>query len=524
MSGNRRSTTGSPWSKPSVSRSTTSPATLRSTRTSSVSNVATQTWPLRRNINPPAQSRSVHSCPQTVSVQLRSIHLHALPRADGDHGFALVVHIQHQLLGLIPAVAEKLLKNPRHIRHQIDRVVPHDGDPQPVISRHLLDLRRLDGNDLRQRHAPHRATGFGQSLNPRPEPQLRRCRTGARAAPPGGPGTHSGTAKTVRRRHGVRQSSIYSRLQLNVPNCQCPHGQSHRCDGSRYAAPVGQWEFVGRADELARLAAAATDPNDRGLILSGAAGLGKSRLLREAVRALPPTQYAVHVAAANIASSGLPFGGLAQVLPPDPPAGLSPAGLLRWAVDTLHDGADGRPIVLAVDDAHLLDPPSAALVHLLVREGATLLATLRTAEPVPPPVTALWTEGLADHAELAPLTPAESRGLLAAMLGAPVEAGSAQRLTRLAGGNPLLMRELVMAATGGGEMTQAYGIWRWTGRITLAPSLADLVDARIGSLTPGVRDVLELVAFGEPVGLPLLLRATDPADAETAEERGLIRV
>jgi DNA-binding CsgD family transcriptional regulator len=287
---------------------------------------------------------------------------------------------------------------------------------------------------------------------------------------------------------------------------------------------VGQWEFVGRADELARLAAAATDPNDRGLILSGAAGLGKSRLLREAVRALPPTQYAVHVAAANIASSGLPFGGLAQVLPPDPPAGLSPAGLLRWAVDTLHDGADGRPIVLAVDDAHLLDPPSAALVHLLVREGATLLATLRTAEPVPPPVTALWTEGLVDHAELAPLTPAESRGLLAAMLGAPVEAGSAQRLTRLAGGNPLLMRELVMAATGGGEMTQAYGIWRWTGRITLAPSLADLVDARIGSLTPGVRDVLELVAFGEPVGLPLLLRATDPADAETAEERGLIRV
>src|SRR3954451_1050893 len=108
MSGNRRSTTGSPWSKPSVSRSTTSPATLRSTRTSSVSNVATQTRPLRRNINPPAQSRPVHGCPQTVSVQLRSVHLHALPRAVGNDRFALVVHIEHQLLGLFVAVAEEL--------------------------------------------------------------------------------------------------------------------------------------------------------------------------------------------------------------------------------------------------------------------------------------------------------------------------------------------------------------------------------------------------------------------------------
>ena len=129
-------------------------------------------------------------------------------------------------------------------------------------------------------------------------------------------------------------------------------------------------------------------------MLSGAPGIGKSRLLHETVRLLPPEQYAVRVAAADIASSGLPFGGMAEVLPPDPPAGLSAAGLLRWAVDVLHADAGDRPIVLAVDDAHLLDPPSAALVHLLVREGATLLATLRIGEPVPPPIGALWTEGL----------------------------------------------------------------------------------------------------------------------------------
>jgi DNA-binding CsgD family transcriptional regulator len=287
---------------------------------------------------------------------------------------------------------------------------------------------------------------------------------------------------------------------------------------------VEHWGFVGRADELTRLTTVATRDSDRGLILSGSAGIGKSRLLHEAVAGLPDEHYAVHCASANIASSGLPFGGLAQILPTDPPAGLSPAGLLRWAVDGLHAESGERPMVLAIDDAHLLDPPSAALTHLLVREGATLLGTLRTAEPVPPPISALWTEGLLSHAELDPLTDDESRQLLTALVRGPVEPGSAQRLIRLGGGNPLLLRELVLAALSGGELTETYGFWRWTGRLTLAPSLADLVGARIGGLTPGVRDVLEMVCFGEPVGLTLLMGAAAAADVEAAEDRGLIRI
>ena len=281
---------------------------------------------------------------------------------------------------------------------------------------------------------------------------------------------------------------------------------------------------MGRSHDLSRLISLATGAPGGGIVISGEPGIGKSRLLREAVRDLPGEQHAVFCAAANVASSGLPFGGLAQILPPDPPAGLSPAGLLHWATDTVRSRAGGRPVVLVVDDAHLLDPPSAALTHLLVREGATLLATVCTGEPVPRPVSALWVEGLVGHADLAPLGTDESRDLLATMLGAPLEASSARRLARLAGGNPLLLRELLIAARDGGELHRSYGVWRWTGRLALAPSLADLVNARIGGLTAGVRDVLDLVAFGEPLGLPLLLRAADPADVETAEDRALIRV
>ncbi|MFE9958023.1 LuxR C-terminal-related transcriptional regulator [Micromonospora sp. NPDC005299] len=286
---------------------------------------------------------------------------------------------------------------------------------------------------------------------------------------------------------------------------------------------MSRWDFVGRTDELNRLLSAVGGPEGRGLLFSGNAGVGKSRLLREGVAALSPDRYAIWSVAASATTAALPFGGLVQVLPAAQPQGLSPAGILRWAVDVLQEQAAGRPIVLAIDDAHLLDPPSAALVHLIARsENATVLGTLRNGEQIPLPIRALWTDDLVDLVELGPLGPSETTGLLAAILGGPVDAGSSERLHRLSAGNPLLLRELVLAASGGDELSKTYGIWKWTGRLELAPSLTDLIDTRIGQLTPGVRAVVELVAFGEPLGLQLLDQAVEPADVEIAEERGLI--
>lgn len=286
-----------------------------------------------------------------------------------------------------------------------------------------------------------------------------------------------------------------------------------------------RWSFVGRTDDLNRLVTAATNENSRGLILSGTAGVGKSRLLRQAINQLPTDRYAVWFASANIANSALPFGGLAQVLPADPPAGLSHSGLLRWAIDALHQQAAGRAIILAIDNAHLLDQASAALVYLIVRStNSTLLGTLLTGRPVPHPIRALWTEDLVDHAELAEMNAADSANLLTSMLDGPVDPVSADRLWRLSEGNALLLRELVIAAQSSGELSQHYRVWRWTGRIELQPSLDDLVNTRIGQLTPGVRAVVEMVALGEPIGLTLLTKAHGAADVETAEERGLIRV
>jgi DNA-binding CsgD family transcriptional regulator len=288
---------------------------------------------------------------------------------------------------------------------------------------------------------------------------------------------------------------------------------------------VPPWSFVGRREELARLTEAAAGATGRGLILGGAAGIGKSRLLREGVAGLDAERLSVWSTTANAATAGLPLGGLSQVLPADQPAPASTSGLLRWAVDALRQQAAGRPIVLAIDDAHLLDPLSATLIYYVARsEHATVLATVRTGEPVPDPVRALWTDDLVERVELGPLTDKEVADLLSQVLGGPVDSASVDRLWQLSQGNALLLRELVLAARASGDINASYGVWRWTGRFELMPTLTEVIDARIGQLTTEVRAVLELVAFGEPIGLPLLVRATTATAVETAEERQLIRV
>ena len=74
---------------------------------------------------------------------------------------------------------------------------------------------------------------------------------------------------------------------------------------------------------------------------------------------------------------------------------------------------------LLVDDAHLLDEGSAALVLLLVSTGPTrVVATVRSGAPCPDAVVALWKEGLAELVELAPLGRSDTLSLAARALGA----------------------------------------------------------------------------------------------------------
>ncbi|WP_345710597.1 AAA family ATPase, partial [Kineococcus glutinatus] len=277
------------------------------------------------------------------------------------------------------------------------------------------------------------------------------------------------------------------------------------------------WPLAGRDEEL-RGVAAAVRPGAAGIVVAGPAGVGKTRLAREALAAPGRRGATVVWAHGSTAARPLPLGAFAGLL--DVRTGDA-AGTIARALDSL---ARQQPLVLAVDDAHLLDEHSAIVLHrVVVRRMAPALVTLRAGEPAPDAVTSLWKDEHLPRLDLAPLDVARTTDLVARVLGGPVEQASAHRLWTLTQGSPLFLRHLLTGEVSAGRFTPASGIWRWTSEPVVSPGLADLLEHQIGGLTAQVQDVVDLVALAEPVAVATLTALTSPADLEEAEGRGLVR-
>ncbi len=286
------------------------------------------------------------------------------------------------------------------------------------------------------------------------------------------------------------------------------------------------WPLVGRREELALVGKTLAAPGASGVVLAGAAGVGKTRLAREALTAAEAQGWVVRWAVATEAAASIPFGALAPLLPAVDEAGEDRLELYRRAAADLVQGAGGGPLALGVDDAHLLDAASAALVHqLALRAEGFVVVTIRTGAPATPdPVVALWKDGLAERLEVQPLDRDEADALVACGLRGQVDGTTLDGLWRLTQGNPLFLRELILAGVASGALSEAAGVWRWDGPITAAPRLVELVEAGLGELDAGERDLVELLAFGEPLGAGLLERIVAAPVLAAAERKGLLSV
>ena len=148
------------------------------------------------------------------------------------------------------------------------------------------------------------------------------------------------------------------------------------------------------------------------------------------------------------------------------------------------DETRGRPLLVFVDDAHLLDSGSAILVHqLALTQAATVLATVRAGEVLPDPVLSLWKDGPAERIEIGSLDDATIEELLASALGGPVDAAAVRELAARSRGNPMFLRELVHGALETGALVEAGGLWRLQGALFPSVRLVELVAPRLGDLS-----------------------------------------
>jgi DNA-binding CsgD family transcriptional regulator len=284
------------------------------------------------------------------------------------------------------------------------------------------------------------------------------------------------------------------------------------------------WPLVGRTAELAAVASA-MDSGARGIVLAGPPGVGKTRLATECLNLAEARDWASAVVRANQAVASIPYGAFAPYLPRAFRQTEGEADALRQAAQAVLALGDDRRLMLFVDDAHELDDGSGALLHLLAGEPSVfLVVTLRAGSAAPAAVTALWKDELLDRIDVRELDATASTELVTEALGGPVDGGTAQSLWRASGGNALFLRELVLGAQDAGTLRDVGGLWRLTGELSPSTRLGEVVGLRLGRLSDAEREVVELVAVGEPVSLEDLVDLARSHCVDELQRRQLVDV
>lgn len=282
------------------------------------------------------------------------------------------------------------------------------------------------------------------------------------------------------------------------------------------------WPLVGRGAEIERVRGSVRDPAASGMVVAGAAGVGKTRLAREALAFARSLGCATAWAAGTLSARTIPFGALAHLLPAELPTRPVPANLLRALADALVAHAGSRRFVLGVDDAHLLDPGSASLLHhLALMRRAFVLATVRSGEPVPDAIAALWKDEAGGRLDLEPLSRRRTEDLLEQVLGGPVDGRTRESLWQLTRGNPLFLREIIQTGMEEGTLTETGGVFRWAGPF-VGPRLMDVVESRVGGLQSEERTALEAVAIAEPLEIAILETLVPHDTLVALEQKGLL--
>jgi DNA-binding SARP family transcriptional activator len=244
--------------------------------------------------------------------------------------------------------------------------------------------------------------------------------------------------------------------------------------------------FVGRALELAQITAwLALAPAARpgGIVLRGPAGIGKSALCREVgARSRAAGWTVLRVDAAQTGRAYAVIAAiveqliledravldrvgasvravLAQISPLAAPANppLGPLGrhqVVGAARQILQASAQGRQVLLQVDDAHLIDDADVDVLLQLAVAGAPVCLLLAT-RAMPPTaalargITRLLRASVLQLIELAPLAEDESRRLVARAVPGELPEELLARLVRSAQGNPFAIVELARCVAAG---------------------------------------------------------------------------
>ena len=246
-----------------------------------------------------------------------------------------------------------------------------------------------------------------------------------------------------------------------------------------------------------------TQHRGRAQLLRGPSGIGKSTLAAAVADALVDEGYTLLPVIAMPELRDIALGAMAPLLATTgAPSTESTSDRLARLYSLVAPA--GSKHVLIVDDAPLLDDISASTIYQLVRVyGVRCVITARTEHPLDGPLARLRDEDVLDVTELDGLSTRIASELVEQAFGGVVEPASLRAVVDLAAGNPLFLREIVLAASAGNAVHD--GTSGLVVDATALPSrLRDTIALRFAHLGATELALAELIAIAEPLPVALL--------------------
>ena len=250
------------------------------------------------------------------------------------------------------------------------------------------------------------------------------------------------------------------------------------------------------------------------VVVRGAAGMGKTTMVRAVLAHPLLTDVSIRRAAASVTAQKFSFGALANILPVES-AGSDTAAMMSLGIASLRRSKPRQ--LLVVDDAQVLDDESAALVHhIRVEDVATVLATVRSTDGVPDAVRRITVDGLAEVLDLPGMSDEELLDVAERHLGGVVDRPTARLLCAASEGNPLLLRELLVASQAAELLEHRFGAWS-ASELMDGATARELMRSRVTAWNPHIQEVARLFAVGG--AMPLRIAITVAGRTKVLEAR-----
>lgn len=273
------------------------------------------------------------------------------------------------------------------------------------------------------------------------------------------------------------------------------------------------WPVVERWDLFDQIARA-----EHGCVVIGPAGSGKSTAARAALAGREPAEIAGVVGLSNIPLGALSMAEMTRPMPAAPPAagGVDDlvARLRRW-LGALR--ATGTPVV--IDDPAGLDADSVVMLADEIRRGLHSIVTHRASQPPPAGIQdALDERGLPTFV-VEPFDPSMVGLAIEQAVGAEPDPDTVAQLAAVSGGNPMLLREIVLDLSARGAWTRRGALVGLAAGIDPSHRMGELLQTRFPTSNAGAH-LLGLVGITGWLPRDLAVQLADPETVGDLIDRG----